>query len=84
MTEKRLIIVGANNEVLSKLPVLTADMVHPGWMRLELEPPAPGWEQPTICWQRVPSEAHIVELQDRVTEADVIARLNEAEAGDVP
>lgn len=58
-----------------KLDVLDAEMVHPGWMRFRLEASAPDWEEPTVCWYRVP-EGMSVELQSQVEDADVLARLD--------
>lgn len=60
---------------IMQLEVLDADMVYPGWMRFRLEATVPGWETPTTCWYRVPEGAS-VELQTRLTDGDVLARLD--------
>ncbi|MET7395602.1 hypothetical protein ABZS66_19140 [Dactylosporangium sp. NPDC005572] len=75
---RRMLVVtrGTEPQALLKLEVLNADMPHPGWMRFELQASAPDWEEPTICWYRVPDGAS-VELQSEVTDADVMARLAE-------
>lgn len=74
---RRVLLVTRDGETepLLKLDVLDADMVQPGWMRFRLEAVVPGWETPTTCWYPVPPGAS-VELQTRVTDADVLARLD--------
>jgi hypothetical protein len=82
MMPRRMLVVYRVEEPkpLLKLEVLNADMPHPGWMRFELKAGAPDWEEPTICWYRVPPEAS-VELQSEVTDADVLARAAEQPEG---
>jgi hypothetical protein len=74
---RRVLVVAAADPAekpLLKVEVLTADMPHPGWMRFELEASAPEFEEPTVCWYRVPAEAASIELQSEVTEADIQRR----------
>lgn len=75
---KRILLVSAIGDPtppIMKLEVLEAQMTHPGWMRFTLEAGAPDWEEPTICWYRVPDGAS-VELQSQIEDKDVIDRLN--------
>lgn len=79
MPRRMLVVYRDEPKPLLKLEVLGADMPHPGWMRLELQAGAPKWEEPTVCWYRVPDGAS-VELQSEVTDADIMARLAERPA----
>jgi hypothetical protein len=83
---RRMLVVSNTEErtPLLKLEVLNADMPHPGWVRFELEASAPEWEEPTVCWYRVPPTATFVELQSDVTNEDVLARVAELDAAAQP
>jgi hypothetical protein len=75
---KRVLVVceiGNPIPPIMKLEVLGAEMSHPGWMRFTLEAGAPDWEEPTICWYRVPEGAS-VELQSQIEDQDVIDRFS--------
>jgi len=74
MPKRLLVVSGDNPRALMKLEVIEADMPHPGWLRFTMEAGLPGWEEPTVCWYRVPAEAHTIEVQSQITDADVMAR----------
>lgn len=57
-----MVAVGADRRVVWKLPCLSVDMPHPGWMRLVLEPDGAGGES-AVTWWRVPDEVRLVEWQ---------------------
>lgn len=74
MSEKVLVVASdtPGAKPLLKLTVLEADMPHPGWVRFSLASTIAEWEDPTICWYRVPDEATYIELQDHITDDDVL------------
>jgi hypothetical protein len=77
---RKILLVSPDNAAkpLLRLEVLEADMPHPGWIRFTMQASAPGWEDPTVCWYRIPADATHVELQSEVTDADVMQRANTA------
>jgi hypothetical protein len=57
-----MLAVDADHKVAKKIPCLSAEMVHPGWVRLVLEPDRVTGES-TVTWWRVPADVTIVEWQ---------------------
>ncbi len=57
-----MLAVDGEKRVVWKVPCLSVDMPHPGWMRLELEPDVAGGES-TVTWWRVPDDVRLVEWQ---------------------
>jgi hypothetical protein len=69
---RRMLLFAAQDKTVTMLPVLRAEMEHPGWMRYVLEPDLPGRAEPTIVWKQVP-QSGFVELQTRMTDEEILS-----------
>ena len=77
MPELTLLFVEADHTI-RKLPVVRADMVHPGWMRYELANTARPGADNTIVWEPVPAGG-FAELQSHPTDDDMRAWIAQRE-----
>jgi hypothetical protein len=62
----RLVAVNKSSRTVREVPCRSAEMVHPGWMRLVLGPDADGSE--TVSWWRVTDDVTTVEWQSGASE----------------